>query len=627
MPRRCSNSCARFAPIRRYNHAVAEPQTQIPRTKSLLLWALCALSGLLLACSTPPHSLPGLGLIALVPLLLALPRMTIKGAFFGTYLCGGIYVGANTWWLALLPAEGGNEYIIVGMFALSVLVRAFSMAWAGAFLRWLLTRQGRFWVWLAPLSWLGFEFIHEFDIPGPYPWLSVAYCLSWFGPFIQTADIWGAYGVAAAMVVFNLALASLFTLEGARLRLRREGPHRIALPALAVALAIAGTLYGVVQEQRYTDLEANDGPQVGLVQGNVAQEIKIGEDQQQLRDAFSAQLRLTHQAAQGGAELVVWPESMVFQGSTRDGHSLNGEEASRSWFSHGKPDPQVIVEPRAADLFMTRLRAEVHHLLRRPMLVGTTTDVPPVHQTEDWKDYRFRRHNSAMALNAQGDVAGIYDKVNLVPGGENVPNEGNFIIRWIATHYAEELQGGASFIEPGRTPTRFELPARAPRLRGRPWVYTASICYEFAFPRTHAWLHDTRASTRPDFHVNISNEAWFGDGSELDQAILMSRFRAIETRTPMLRCTNTGITCSIDARGHIRDVLRADGKDRNVAGLLLARPAVLEDSPPTLFTRLFGAALAWLGVAANSVVLAAMFTTLLWRRWRRRAAQAAAPKA
>lgn len=567
---------------------------------------MCALSGVLLAYSTPPHSLPGLGLGALVPLLLALPHMSGKSAFFGAYLCGCIYIGANTWWLALLPAEGGNEYIIVGMFALSVLVRAFSMAWAGLFIRWLLTRQVFGGVWFVPLCWLGFEFIHEFDIPGPYPWLSVAYCMSWFWPFVQTADIWGAYGVAASMVVFNLALASLFALEGARLRLRRQGPNRMALPAVAVALALAGTIYGVIQEQRYTDLEADDGPLVGLVQGNVAQEIKIGEDQQQLRDAFASQLRLTHQAAQSGAELIVWPESMVFQGSTRDGHSLNGEESSRSWFKDLRPDPQVIVEPRAADLFMTRLRAEVHHLLRMPMLVGVTTDVPPSHQTDDWKDYRFRRHNSALALDAQGDVAGIYDKVNLVPGGENVPNEGNFIIRWIATHYAEELQGGASFIEPGRAPTRFELPSRAARLRGRPWFFTASICYEFAFPRTHAWLHDTNEGPRPDFHVNISNEAWFGNGSELDQAVVMSRFRAIETRTPMLRCTNTGITCSIDARGHLREVLQRGGADRNVSGVLVARPAVLVDSPPTLFTRLTGAALAWLGVTANALVLAAM---------------------
>lgn len=587
---------------------MAEPQTQNPKPKTLLLWALAALSGLLLAYSTPPHSLPGLGLVALVPLLLALPRMTLKGAFFGAYLCGGIYIGANTWWLALLPAEGGNEYIVVGMFVLSVLVRAFSIALSGVFIRWLLTRQGRFWIWLVPLSWLGFEFVHEFDIPGPYPWLSVAYCLSWFGPFIQTADIWGAYGVAASLVFFNLALASLFTLDGGRLRWRREGHNRMALPAAAALLAIVGTIYGVIQEQRYTDLEAGDGPLVALVQGNVAQEIKIGDDMEQIRAAFNDQMRLTHEASRQGAELIVWPESMVFNGATRDGHCLTGEHASRSWFKEGKPDAKLVVAPASSDLFIMRLRAEIFHLTHKPMLVGITTEVPREHQDEEWKDYGFRRHNSAMALDAQGNVAGIYDKINLVPGGENVPNEGNPIIRWIATHYAEELQGGASFIEPGRRRTRFSLPSRSSRLGSRQWAYTTSICYEFAFPRTHAWLEgDLSTTPRPDFHINISNEAWFGDGSELDQAVVMSRFRAIETRTPMMRATNTGITCSIDACGRVRETFNVDGKDRNVRGLLMAKPAVLLNSGPTLFTSFIGALLAWLGELANATV----FTTMI----------------
>ena len=551
---------------------------------------MSALSGVLLAYSTPPHSLPGLGLIAMVPLLLALPRLSGVGAFFASYLCAAIYLAANTWWLALLPAESGNEYIIVVMWIASILVRGFSIAWAGVFIRWLLTRQ---WgarmrlgnwalsfhvnLWLIPLSWLGFEFIHEFDIPGPYPWLSVAYCLSWFGPFIQTADIWGAYGVAASMVLFNLAFASLFTLnEYNKLRLRREGPHRFALPAVAGALAICGTIYGVIQEQKYADLEAGDGPMVALIQGNVAQEIKVGDDTEEVRAAFADQMRLTHESSQQGAELIVWPESMVFRGATRDGHPLFAAETSRRYFKDGRPDPKVIVSHETTDWFITRLRAEVYHITHKPMLVGVVTDIPREEQDEDWKDYNYRRHNSAMALDAKGNLTGLYDKMNLVPGGENVPNEGNPIIRWVATHYAEELQGGASFIEPGRHYTRFELPSKAPRLKGRPWIYTSSICYEYAFPRTHARLEAVPSdTTRPDFHINISNEAWFGSGSELDQAVVMSRFRCIETRTPMLRATNTGITCSIDANGRVRETFTVEGQDRNVQGMLLARPHVL----------------------------------------------------
>jgi apolipoprotein N-acyltransferase len=558
--------------------AIRNPQSAITRATP---WALAALSGVLLTYSTPPHSLPGLGLIALVPLLLALPRLRATGSFFAGYLAACIYIAANTWWLATLPAEQGDGYIIVVMFVASVLVRGFSIAIAAVVIRWLLMRSGRAWIWLIPLSWLGFEFVHEFDIPGPYPWLSVAYCLSWFVPFLQTADIWGAYGVAASMVLFNLAIASLFTLdESNKPRLRRAGHNRLALPAAAGVLAIFGTIYGVIQEQKYADLEASDGPMVALIQGNVAQEIKVGDETEELRAAFAEQMRMTNEASQQGAEFIVWPESMVFRGATRDGHPLFASETSRRYFKDGRPDPQVIVSNETRDWFITRLRAEVHHITHKPMLVGVITEVPRENQSDDWKDYNFRRHNSAMALNAKGNLAGIYDKMNLVPGGENVPNEGNPLFRWVAVYYAQELQGGASFIEPGREFTRFDFPSKAPRLKGRPWIYTASICYEFAFPRTHAALeYAAEGERRPDFHINISNEAWFGSGSELDQAIVMSRLRCIETRTPMLRCTNTGITCSIDARGHVREYLTVGGADRNVQGVLMVRPHVLTNVP------------------------------------------------
>jgi apolipoprotein N-acyltransferase len=90
--------------------------------------------------------------------------------------------------------------------------------------------------------------------------------------------------------------------------------------------------------------------------------------------------------------------------------------------------------------------------------------------------------------------------------------------------------------------------------------------------------------------VNISNEGWFRASSELDQAVVMSRFRAIETRVPMLRCTNTGITCNIDALGRVRETLTVDGYDRLKQGVLVARPCVLDRArrvDQTVFVRLY----------------------------------------
>ena len=49
--------------------------------------------------------------------------------------------------------------------------------------------------------------------------------------------------------------------------------------------------------------------------------------------------------------------------------------------------------------------------------------------------------------------------------------------------------------------------------------------------------------------VNLSNIAWFGDTTAIDQHLQISRLRAMELGRPMLRATNTGATAAIDHRG------------------------------------------------------------------------------
>ncbi|MEX1167585.1 MAG: apolipoprotein N-acyltransferase, partial [Hydrogenophaga sp.] len=78
----------------------------------------------------------------------------------------------------------------------------------------------------------------------------------------------------------------------------------------------------------------------------------------------------------------------------------------------------------------------------------------------------------------------------------------------------------------------------------------ANICYEDLFGEELA-ASFADAPNAPTVLVNLSNIAWFGDTTAIDQHLQISRLRAMELGRPMLRATNTGATAVIDYQGNV----------------------------------------------------------------------------
>jgi apolipoprotein N-acyltransferase len=75
------------------------------------------------------------------------------------------------------------------------------------------------------------------------------------------------------------------------------------------------------------------------------------------------------------------------------------------------------------------------------------------------------------------------------------------------------------------------------------------ICYESVFPD----LARRAVKGGADILVNITNDAWYGDSSAPYQLLAMSAMRSVETKTPMVRVANTGISAVIQPTGEITD--------------------------------------------------------------------------
>jgi apolipoprotein N-acyltransferase len=157
------------------------------------------------------------------------------------------------------------------------------------------------------------------------------------------------------------------------------------------------------------------------------------------------------------------------------------------------------------------------------LVTGTLRGNPPPAPVEKvW--------NSLEAIDADGDIVAHYDKVHLVPFGEYVPFR-----RFLPF---PKITAGTIDLTAGRR-------RRTIALNGLP-PFAPLICYEAIFPG--AVLDRTR---RPEWMLNLTNDAWYGRSSGPFQHFAIARTRAVEEGLPLVRVANNGVSGVIDAFGRV----------------------------------------------------------------------------
>ncbi len=342
-----------------------------------------------------------------------------------------------------------------------------------------------------------------------FPYGSLPYALAGNRVALGLASIGGAPLVALAIAGAN---ASCYAAARAIAHHGPGGRLRAALAALPAAAIVGAAVFGAAPPffSRPDDslVVASPNPagepvagsfRVALVQPCVYE--------QRSAPAYAAAFRklaaLSVEAAERGADLVAWHETAVVP--------------PIAWHLKQRPDRLTYEFVSDVDRFLSAYPV--------PLLVGNGYADP---------DDRARRveHNSAL-LFVSGAAIARYDKAKLVPFSEYMPA---WFGRALPSLDRRVIATFGPYWTPGSEAGLIELgDAR----------FAAPICFEDSFARYFASFEE------PDFFIVLTKDSWASSASMQAQHLAMSRYRAAETGSIVLRVADTGSTAAIAPDGAV----------------------------------------------------------------------------
>ncbi len=503
-----------------------------------------------------PIGWSALAWVAYVPLILASsPEANPRRLFVISYLACFFYWMVNLYWLVPVTIAGWIVFCLYTALLWPVLTLC---------LRYCRARRIPLFLAAAVLI-VGVEQMQGLFMGGFF-WRFLAHSQYKNTSLIQIADIFGAGGVSFLIALVNGLIAEII-LEARALRwtkgyVENSMGKQVAHPTVAiyrpllsvvlVAAAVAGAiLYGRWRIGQEVEC-VTTGPVVAMLQSNVPQSVKRSFESGQ--ELFDGLMKDSKAAVQAGAELVVWPETMVQA-------YLDGAV----W--------RFLTSPEEAQGFDKALREHANG--KAYLLVGAYGAELQQHGADRY----LARYNSAFLYRPDGQQdEKRYDKIHLVPFGEVLPLRRSFAwfyeflmkIKFIPYNFDYSLDYGSRYTvfemaegsqktEDGGRKTEDGLATSDLRSRCR---FGVMICYEDTVPEiARGFALDEKGAKRLNWLVNISNDGWFVrfkdkevlPSAELPQHAAVCVFRAVENRLAVLRSVNTGISCVIDSLGRIRD--------------------------------------------------------------------------
>jgi apolipoprotein N-acyltransferase len=349
-----------------------------------------------------------------------------------------------------------------------------------------------------------------------FPWNTYGYALIsplWLAQGAALIGLWGLTFVAVAAFASPAVLADE----------RADTARPWLAPALAGTAVVALAIFGAIRLAT-TPTGYVEGVRLRIMQPNLQQDEKFNyaQKQQVMTRYLALSDRSSGPQSTGvrDATHLIWPESAFPFFLTREADALAQIAA---------------LLPQGTVLITGAVRAPPEMAPNAPVT---------------------RAYNSIYAIDHDGSILSVYDKVHLVPFGEYLPFQS--LLEQIGLMQLTKVRGG--FIAGDRR--------RNQRVPGAP-PYLPLVCYEVVFPgdavprsERGSWLYEhvgryvgwpfaAGSGERPGWLLNLTNDGWFGASAGPYQHFQQARVRAIEEGLPLVRAANTGISAVVDPLGRV----------------------------------------------------------------------------
>jgi apolipoprotein N-acyltransferase len=557
-------------------------------------WLAAILSGVLCVACFPPFNQNWLCWIALTPLIAAVwfsgqnsKRRWLRNLLLG-YVAGIVFFTAAFSWLGAL----GTLYDNFWLHSLSLLLSIYLglnfafWSWLCGLLRppvaatvpaadagarqvankwdamleraarpapvpqtpWLRSTSNLRLAFLLASAWVAHEWIRGWLFTG-FGWNGLGVALHATWPLVQIAEFTGVAGLSF-MVVFANVIA-LTTVRRLVLEARTHAMRPHYDLTLTMAAIVGALAFGVHVAQNRSPAKPF---RVAAVQANVPQREKF--DPQFAAKIFDQFARLSEIALRSNSppDLLIWPESSM-------------------------PDP-VRDENTASYQFVMDFSASA----KADLLLG-------IIDVESGNDY-----NAALLVSDAGQKMQVYRKLHLVPFGEYIPLRHSFPLfalvasKWVPGDF-----------DAGKDYTVFRLTNNDVRV-------APLICFE----DTIGELTRQFVLNGANLLANVTNDGWFLQSAGSQQHLANAVFRCVETRRPMVRAANTGVTCFVNEFGRVTQLLQDETGSTFTEGVLTGEISIPTDNESTFYMRhgeLFAKVCTW-------ITLIAIGGTVTLRQWR-----------